>query len=77
MVCPFMQQRNKKTCPMAYYMPYNQNMYGYEDDYDEDKMNKEFYEDEYMQDERRCPFASDNYPMMMPMPMLMEFEDDE
>lgn len=77
MVCPFMKQ-GKKVCPMASRnMPYMQNVYDYEDNVDEGNMFSTPYDDEYMWEEERCPLTCNAYPMMMPMPMVMEFEDDE
>lgn len=77
MVCPFMHQ-NKKMCPMAYgNMPYMQNVYDYEEHTDENNMYTKIYDDDYMSDEEHYPMSYDKYPMMMPMPMVIEFEDEE
>lgn len=77
MVCPFMKQ-GKRMCPMASGdMPYMQNVYDYENNADGSNMFSKPYEDDYMWEEEHCPLASSAYPMMMPMPMVMEFEDDE
>lgn len=78
MGCPFMNQQNKKGCPMAYNdMPYQQDMYEYEEEVDDKNMYMNTYEDNGMWEEKRCPMYYNRYPMMMPMPMVMEFEDDD